>query len=191
MRKHLTAGRVIRYLLYLCIVSTLVFGVTYARYIREIYGQGTVSTAVAEMDVTDGGSGKLELTQKLQGLQPDEKREIDFQITNQKNGVVSEVAQEYSITIDTTGNLPLTYTLTPKNNSDSSVGTYAAETSSDSGSLVWTGGRLPYSAAGVSHSYTLTVEWPGDRADETLADEIDRVILTVDAKQALPAPDQT
>lgn len=182
MNKHFTVSRAIRYLLYLSIASTLVFGVTYARYIQEIQGQGTVSTAAVAMDVTEGTS-ELDLTKQLQGLRPGETRKLDFAVTNKKGGVASEVAQEYSISISTTGNLPLTYTLAPKY--EGSAGTYVTNPGEN---MIWNGGRLPYSEAGITHTYTLTVAWPSDKADEDLSDEIDLVTLTVDANQAVPTP---
>lgn len=184
MKKQLTAGRVVRYLLYLCIASALVFGFTYARYILGIHGQGTASTAAVALNVTDGSSNTLDLTTQLQGLQLGATKEIVFAVTNQKGGIVSEVAQDYTVSVYTTGNLPLTYTLLAQ---DSDAGTYVANPiSSSDGSMVWAGGRLPYAEKGVTHTYTLTAEWPSNQADESLTDEIDLVTLTVDTKQALP-----
>lgn len=175
MKKQLTAGRVIRYLLYLCIASTLIFGVTYARYIQEIQGQGTVSTAAVAMD------SQLDLTQKLQGMYPGETRTVELAVTNQKGSIVSEIAQEYSITISTTDNLPLTYSLAPKDTGG--TGTYATNSG---GGLTWTGGLMPYSETGVTHTYTLTVTWPTEENSTRYMNEVDVVSLTVNAKQVLP-----
>ena len=38
MKKQLTFGRIVSYLLYLSLVCTLIFGVTYARYSTEVTG---------------------------------------------------------------------------------------------------------------------------------------------------------
>lgn len=191
MKKHLTAGRVIRYLLYLSTVSTLVISVTYARFTLEMRGEGSISAAAVAMDITGGaGNSALDLTTQLQGLHPGEKKELTIAVTNQKGDIASEVAQEYSITISTTGNLPLTYTLTSSNSDDSSEGTYVTKLTEEmSGTVMtWTGGLLPYvdTGTGIAHTYKLTVEWPSGSADEKLADEIDLVTLTVDAKQVQP-----
>lgn len=174
MKKHLTTRRIAMYLLYLVMVGMLVFGVTYARYLSTISGSAKAQTAAVALD------SSLDLTSSLAGMQPGESKIIKFAVKNQKGDTTSEVAQEYTITISTTNNLPLTYTL---NKQDSNSGSYVTNSSN----LTWTGGLLPYSASGVTHTYTLTVAWPPDKAAESYADEIDLVTLTVDAKQVNPA----
>lgn len=183
MKKNLTKGRIISYIIYLALACTLVFGITYARYSSKVTGNVTAKTASVEMNST------IDLSKQLEEMTPGSSKKIEFKVTNKKEENVSEVGQEYSITIDTTGNLPLTYTI------DSDVaapasGNYVTAVKEASGETnhKWTGGVLPYSADGVTHKYVLTVKWTesGDEDNSAYSDEIDQVTLTVDAKQIEP-----
>lgn len=176
MKKHSTLGRMAGYLLYLSLAGTLIFGVTYARYSSTVTGTGTAEVAALEMNTT------LDLTDRLQDLVPGQPRTIEFKVTNFHGGLVSEVTQEYSVTVTTTGNLPLEFELTPPETG--AEGTYAAEASSGASTVTWRGGSLPYGAA-TTHAYTLTVTLPSGQA-AGYADEIDLVTLTIDAQQAKP-----
>lgn len=179
MKKHLTKRRIVLYMVYLALACTLVSGVTYARYRTEVTGTGTANIAAVAMN------SNIDLTKELQGLTPGGEKTIDFKVTNYDSadsGKVSEVSQEYSITINTTGNLPLEYVLS---STGGGAGTVVTKPVGSSSSLEWTGGELPHSAK-TEHSYTLTVTWPEDKNDSAYADEIDSVTLTVDAKQVKP-----
>jgi hypothetical protein len=184
MKKHLTTGRIGLYLLYLTAVGTLVLGTVYARYRSDVTGTGTAEVAAAAMDVTGTGSSSLDLTKVLSGMKPGTSKEVEFVVTNAKDGAVSEVAEEYQITVSTTGNLPLTYVLSAK--STGTKGTFAeVGVNPAPGRFQWTGGFLPDSAETV-HTYQLTVTWPGEQKAGSYTDEIDLVTLTVDAVQAKP-----
>lgn len=176
MKKHLTLGRLAGYLLYLSLAGTLFFGVTYARYSSTVTGTGTAEVAALEMNTT------LDLTGRLQGLAPGEKRTVGFEVTNFLETSVSEVSQEYSVTVTTTGNLPLTFELTPSKTE--AEGTFADAPSGASSTVTWKGGSLPYGAA-TTHTYTLTVTLPSGQA-ASYADEIDLVTLTINAQQTKP-----
>lgn len=183
MKKHLTAVRIAAYLSCLSAAGALIIGTTYAFYSGSVSGSAAAKTAAFALDVTDSKQNQVDLTAELAGMMPAQKKAITFAVTNKKNSTVSEVAQEYSITIATTGNLPLTYQLQGAGPS-APEGSYVA--AATEGQLFWTGGLLPFSSSGVIHTYVLTVEWPSDDADESLSDEIDLVTMTIDAKQALP-----
>lgn len=183
MKKHLSAVRIAAYLFCLSAAGALVVGTTYAFYSSSVSGSAKAKTASFTLDVTDSQKNQVDLTAELTGMSPSsQNKKITFAVTNTKDGAVSEVAQEYSITITTTGNLPLTYEL---QGADASApeGSYVTA----AGPLSWSGGLLPLSSSGsVTHTYDLTVTWPSNSADEKLSDEIDLVTMTIDAKQALP-----
>lgn len=193
MRKHLTKGRVIIYLFCLTLACTLVFGVTYARFHSKITGMAAAQTAAVALGTT------LDLSSRLQGLQPGDETEISFNISNfskESGKQISEVGQEYTITIATTGNLPLEYAITQKTAVTTSQ---SAEEAADTGSYVtpapekanvWTGGLLP-SGTETTHQYTLTVRWPQEQNNYRYSEEIDLVTLTVDAVQTLPQVSST
>lgn len=177
-KKYLTAGRVAFYLLLLTVACTLVLGVTYSRFSSQINGAATAETASVALD------SRIDLSETLKGMAPGEFREVALAVTNQKDSQISEVAQNYTVTIKTTGNLPLTYTLTPMTEEPGQQ--YATQqTQPEKGRTIWSGGVLPYSETATEHTYTLRVEWPVGQKNEALADEIDLVTLVVDAQQAL------
>ena len=118
-------------------------------------------------------------------MTPGDSRNIDISVSNVKDGRTSEVTQDYSIIINTTGNLPLVYELAQKNSTG--AGTYVTTSTipkSDGNSRAWSGGQMPHSENTV-HEYTLTVKWPTNSTDASYADEIDKVTLTVDSKQKM------
>lgn len=196
MKKHLTTQRIVGYLIYLLLACSLVFGVTYARYVTSVSGTATAKTASMEMNMNT----QMDLSGLLKGLKPGGKKEIKFEVRNFEappsaggDNKISEVGQEYSVTVKTTGNLPLTYTLDPDTASGKVDGTYVGAAPESVGASlnpakewVWRGGVLPYSASGTSHAYILTVAWPEGQADSAYKDEIDLVTLTVDAMQVQP-----
>lgn len=188
MKKHLTKQRIVFYMLYLILACTLVFGVTYARYTASVAGTAAAKVASVEMNTS------LDLTGLLKDLKPGETKTISFAVNNFKKSSegtgadVSEVGQEYSVTVSTTANLPLVYTLVPDGGSVSEGAFVLPAEGGDAASppFVWTGGRLPYSDKGITHTYHLTVEWPENKNDLAYIDEIDLVTLIVDAKQVQP-----
>ena len=178
MKKQMTARRIIVYLCCLSMVGLLAVGGTYARYIQEVQGQATGSVAAVAL------GGTLDLTSSLKGLTPGGEKKIEFAGSNKTGTTVSEVALNYGIAIDTTGNLPLTYALVAKSGGDAA--SYVKATGSSGRN--WSGGTFPVGASGATHAYELTVAWPKGSASESLADEIDLVTLTVDAQQIEQEP---
>lgn len=186
MKKHLTTWRVVCYLLYFLGVCTLVLGVTNARYSTVVSGTGTASVAAVELELDT----KQDLSVNLVGMKPGDSREIPFTVKNSKDSKVSEVTQEYSVIVETTGNLPLEYTLTVSSSDNKAY--YVAEGPSvgnDSNHREWTGGKFLHSTDST-HNYTLKVKWPEGEASEIYKKEIDLVTLTVDAKQVQPTAEK-
>lgn len=181
MKRRLTPGRAVLYLLYLTIACTLVVSATYARYSSDTRGQAAATVAAVALDVTSSAS-RLDLTAHLQKMHPGETRKIEFSVTNQKDGRISQVSQDYSIAVNTTGNLPLTYQLAPL--SQNPEGTFVQQNGITADhTITWPGGMLPGSGSGITHTYTLTVSWPSDQTDERYASEIDLVTLIIDSEQ--------
>ena len=176
MSKHLTPGRVVRYLLLLTVACAVVLGVTFARYATVVQGQGSGDVAAVSLGLT--GDSAADLTSQLQGMKPGDTRELKFAVTNADSETTSEVTQAYSVSIVTTGNLPLEFSL-------DSTGVSKGTSATVKSNLIWLGGELPY-GSDVKHDYTLTVTWPKDASDSALAYEIDWVVLKVDAQQAKP-----
>ena len=180
MKKHLTKTRIAVYTALLCLLGLTAAPATYARFTARVEGSAVASAAV-------WASESSEIKIDVSELTPGKTSLYKFKVTNKKDGKVSQVGQEYSITVETTGNLPLKFVLTPDG---ASSGGSLAKTGSGSltftdGKSVVEGGFLPHSE--TTHSYELTVSWPNDEKNEFVyADEIDLVTVTVDAKQTMP-----
>lgn len=171
--------RILSYVLYLTLACVLVLGITYARYRSTVTGTGTASVARVALNST------ADLSEDLKGMQPGESVKIDVAVSNVEEGnLTSEVTQDYSITVETTGNLPLKFTLVKKNST--AEGSYVKldtpTVESNGNSTTWPGGQMPHSVI-TTHDYVLTVQWPNDSKSDDYADEIDYITLTVDAKQ--------
>lgn len=171
MKKHLATGRIVCYLLFLTVVCTLVFGASFSRFASQATGTGTANVAEVALN------SQVDLSEKLKGMVPGDIRAIEIQVSNRKDGAVSEVTQSYTVSIETTGNLPLTYSLATK---DTPTTGHALDQSGNP--LVWTGGLLPHTEP-TTHTYILTVSWPSGNAAPTLTNEIDFITITVDSKQ--------
>lgn len=166
-----------RYLLCLGLVCALGLGLTYARYSSAITGTGKATVAKVTLD------SKADLSNVLQGMTPGAECTVSLMVSNAKDSNMSEITQEYSVIVKTTGNLPLEFTL--ENSGSAGEETYVNPESAtdENNSRTWSGGRMPHSKK-VTHNYTLKVRWPEEKKDATYADEIDKVTLTIDAKQA-------
>ena len=148
----------------------------------------TASVAAWGADYTT--SEQVSNTIDISGLVPGGTQDYKFRIINEKDGKISEVAQSYSITVDTTGNLPLEFVLSL--DPASTVQGKTLVNSSAPAALTFTnnksvmeGGELP-PAISSSHDYILTISWPEGQNGAVYSGEIDLVTLTVKAQQILP-----
>lgn len=185
MKKHLTKKRLAAYIALLCLLSLIAVPVTYARYAARVNGKAVASAAVWGAD-----SSKIDID--VSNLSPGGTASYEFQVTNTKDGKTSEVGQDYSITVETTGNLPLVFAIS--SDGDHGSGSFiSTPVPAEGGGLAFTegkstaeGGFLPHSVETV-HTYTLTVTWPsGGKIESDYADEIDLVTVTVEAVQTRP-----
>ena len=180
MKKQLTAGRIAGHLLCLSMICTAVFGVSYARYTSSVNGSATTTVAAVAMD------GKITSTSvDVKDIKPGDTKTVEFAVVNFSDGKTSEVAQDYTVTVKTAGNLPFTFTIT-KSGTENPAGRFAEELKDTDGVWEATGGLLP-AATKTTHSYTLTITWPAGQTASNYTDEIDTVTLIVDGKQAMPA----
>jgi hypothetical protein len=188
MNMYLTKSRRMGCLLLLAAGSLGILNASFARYAAQISGEGTAIVAAWGSDT--------ELNLDVSELAPGQSKVFEFQITNQEGSQISHTGQNYSVAVNTTGNLPLEYSLFLVSGSPAEKGSFITDSKGTALTLTegqaWAeGGFLPHSEA-VSHVYRLEVSWPA--AEETgtgsaiaeYADEIDLVTLTVSAEQAMP-----
>ncbi len=188
-KKH---SRLWVYLLYLGLVTSLILSVTLARYVSTAGGTGTATVAAMA-----GGGEPIQMT--LTQMAPGGTSSLKFKVVNFSGDAVSEVALDYGIKVDTTGNLPLKFVLT----AEKAAGTEDLGTTVTVGetgeilkginSQILGDGTFPLAEKRQEHTYTLTVTWPAEKtdanyasqADAGYADEIDVVTVTVRARQRL------
>ncbi len=160
----------------LCILIILIIGLfsasfTLARYTGSITQTGTVSVAQYSL----GQTGTIDLGM----IAPGETLTYNFAVSNKENGKIAEVAQYYNIKITTTNNLPLTYTLSGTNttNTGSLAGDVNQTTLTTS-----TSGIFPHTEEAI-HSYTLSITWPVEKTESIYLNEVDQVSLSIEAIQ--------
>lgn len=173
----------IRWLVYAVIVTALAGAATLAQYTSSVTGTGTATIGVMRM----GTQGEATFT--AAGIKkPGDESELKFKVVNFEGTTtktVSDANQDYTITLTTTGNLPLTYTLECTNVNGDTAGraiNYLSAAAITRGQTA-SGGYLSCAAA-ATHDYTLKVTWPAGENAPALADEIERIRITVNSVQA-------
>ncbi|MCD2493252.1 hypothetical protein LQE92_11540 [Lacrimispora sp. NSJ-141] len=181
MKKNLTKTRIIAYLMMMTASVFLVTAVTYSRFYSTAEGDAVAEIAASEL-------GSIPIAIDVSGINPGATKTYQFKVVNAKDSQVSQVTQGYSISVKTTDNLPLTFTLSGGSSNPAGSGKLVNE-----GKIVMTGGSgtaeggiLPHTTE-TSHMYTLEVQWPKSETSTEYADEIDMITLQVEAYQSEPS----
>lgn len=180
--------KIIRWLLYVALVTSVITSVTLAKYSANVDG---VATGVVAAFVSDTS---LDLEVPLSSLlSPGSTQSAAFTITNYNStsGKDNDILLGYDIEVKTTGNLPLRFSLAgQKQNADGSAdedvtNSVLADHTNFSSTLKATGGRLPpvQFSGRKDHKYVLTIAWPADQADGRYSDEIDQVVVKITTTQ--------
>lgn len=171
----------LRYLVYLVLVTTVISSTTLARFAtRESVSSGATIAAFvfgSNLDLDLGAQG---------ALAPGETKTIYFSVTNSENGTICEVPVDYEMQIETTGNLPLKFSLTGQkvgSETDDSLSTLAGPLDEK---LCAKGGKLPSARTGgeTIHRYTLNMSWPQDKKAQEYSREIDHLSVKIKTTQA-------
>lgn len=187
-----THSRLWVYLLYLGLVTSLILSATLAKYASGVAGTGTATVAAVA-----GGAGVIQpdpIEMPLEGLAPGAEVALKFQVVNYSGDTVSEVALDYDITVKTTGNLPLQFTLASEAGENGVKISDGGQEKVPNGDAILTGqtltgGAFPLaedaSAQKQAHTYTLKVAWPDGESNAGYADEIDLLTIAIAARQRL------
>ncbi len=164
-------------LILLVLATSLATAGTLAKYSSEFSVSANAQVA------SFSGSGTVNFDVALEDMVPGELKTVTFQVCNFQDGSFSDVAVDYEIQVESTGNLPLEFTL--RGTKSGGMGTLAG--SLDAGGKA-SGGELPFAeeGKGVSHSYELSVFWPYEESGEEYSHEIDMINVTVTAVQKDP-----
>ncbi len=167
-------NRILFYLSYAVLVTALVSTATLSRYLSNSTGSGDVEVAAIFID----GSYSESFVIGLENISANQATQLQFDIVNYDDIRQSEVAQSYSISIKSTNNLPLKFSLL--NNGQSGQiesAEFIYDATSDSYKL--TGGSMPVST--TKHSYTLVVQF--ESKDVKYNKEIDAIEIYIEAVQ--------
>ena len=175
---HSQKGRIPRKLLHtaviicvavLCLTSV---GITSAKYIFQSHGNDSASVACFSPSLISENNIDISDIKK-----PGDSTEKTFKVQNFSGDSVSEVTMKYTISLKTTGNLPLTFTLLD-----------AAGKPLEVWDCNGTNGQREYKyesptvfSPGVAqtHDYTIRAQWQSDRNAAQFAGMTDAVYLSV------------
>lgn len=180
---HSQKGRIPRKLLHtaviicvavLCLTSV---GITSAKYISQSHGNDSASVARFSPSLISENNIDISDIKK-----PGNSTEKTFKVQNFSGDSVSEVTMTYTITLKTTGNLPLTFTLLDANGNSLEVwecnGTNGQQKYEyESLTTVFSPG-----VAGT-HDYTIRAQWQSDRNAARFSGMTDAVYLSVKWEQ--------
>ena len=180
---HSQKGRIPRKLLHtaviicvavLCLTSV---GITSAKYISQSHGNDSASVARFSPSLISENNIDISDIKK-----PGDSTEKTFKVQNFSGDSVSEVTMKYTISLKTTGNLPLCFTLLDANGNSLKVwdcnGTNGQrEYKYESLTTVFSPGTPQ------SHTYQLKAEWSNTQNDSKFSGMTDAVYLSVKWEQ--------
>lgn len=180
---HSQKGRIPRKLLHtaviicvavLCLTSV---GITSAKYISQSHGNDSASVACFSPSLISENNIDISDIKK-----PGDSTEKTIKVQNFSGDSVSEVTMKYTISLKTTGNLPLTFTLLDANGNSLKVwdcnGTNGQrEYKYESLTTVFSPGTPQ------SHTYQLKAEWSNTQNDSKFSGMTDAVYLSVKWEQ--------
>ena len=174
-RERVLAGALGGLLLATLLSSHAVSGVL-ARYTTAASATDTARVALF------GHDEKIDLGDWAADLTPGTTKTITLSVSNSGSNGISEVAEAYSIQIETAGNLPLTYTLA--NKTGDTVGTFTESAAEPAHTFQTADMQFPAGGGtAYAHDYTLTVSWPADAKASRLADIPDYVQANINVTQ--------
>lgn len=175
---HSQKGRIPRKLLHtavivglsvLCLTSV---GITSAKYISQSHGNDSVSVACFSPSLISENNIDISGIKK-----PGDSTEKPFTVQNFSGDSVSEVTMKYTISLKTTGNLPLCFTLLDADGNSLEVwdynGTNGQRKYKYECPLVFSPGTTQ------SHAYQLKAEWSNTQNDSKFSGMTDAVYLSV------------
>ena len=179
---HSQKGRIPRKLLHtaviicvavLCLTSV---GITSAKYISQSHGNDSASVACFSPSLISENNIDISDIKK-----PGDSTEKTFKVQNFSGDSVSEVTMKYTISLKTTGNLPLCFTLLDADGNSLEVwdcnGTSGQQKYEYESPLVFSPG------VAQTHDYTIRAQWQSDRNAARFSGMTDAVYVSVKWEQ--------
>ena len=179
---HSQKGRIPRKLLHtaviicvavLCLTSV---GITSAKYISQSHGNDSASVARFSPSLISENNIDISDIKK-----PGDSTEKTFKVQNFSGDSVSEVTMKYTISLKTTGNLPLCFTLLDADGNSLEVW----ECNGTNGQQKYEYESLTVFSPGTpqSHTYQLKAEWSNTQNDSKFSGMTDAVYVSVKWEQ--------
>ena len=157
----------------LCLTSV---GITSAKYISQSHGNDSASVACFSPSLVYDNNIDISDIKK-----PGDSTEKTFKVQNFSGDSVSEVTIKYTITLETTGNLPLRFTICDVSENSLEVwdynGTNGQRKYKYECPLVFSPGTTQ------SHAYQLKAEWSNTQNDSKFSGMTDAVYVSVKWEQ--------
>ena len=177
--KHVFALRAAAVLLVLVLVTTSMVSGRYARYFSTATGGDSARVAAYVFNVSDDVGHYLDLTDICK---PGDSKTYEFIIQNRNgdNGPISEVTEEYFVTLELRGSLPLVCTLSEGDNI-----TLDGMNVNGEGLTSGQGATHTFTASvETEKQYRLVVTWPSDEKDIKYSRAgLSELVLTIAAQQ--------
>ena len=153
-RLNVILMRLVAVLLSLVLISTAVVSGRYARYVTTDSGEHSARIAAFVFNVQEDNTKFVDLSKAIQ--KPGDSATCQVTVSNQRAKAISEVTQDYKITLTIHGNMPLVCKV---NNVSVFDLTQMAE-----GALncVWSDHGTFTASESSSRQYAVTVEWPSE-----------------------------
>ena len=171
--KKLLHAAIVVCLFVLCLTSV---GITSAKYISQSHGNDSASVARFSPSLISENNIDISDIKK-----PGDSTEKTFKVQNFSGDSVSEVTMKYTISLKTTGNLPLCFTLLDADGNTLAVwdcdGTSGQQKYEYESPLVFSPG------VAQTHDYTIRAQWQSDRNAARFSGMTDAVYVSVKWEQ--------
>lgn len=153
----------------LVLITTYMLSGAYSKFYTSASGGESARVARFSPDFT---SAKVLDFEKVSGY----TAEIDFSVQNYSDENLPETAMKCKIVLKTTGNIPLTFTLT--DSEENPLQTWECDGTSGEQIYEYTDSSLVFSVGTKEYvDYKLKIEWPSDRNDARFSGMTDAIYL--------------
>ena len=130
-----------------------------------------------------GHSESVTFTDWSATIKPGSTQTLALTVSNARSATVSEVAQTYDIELVTSGNLPLTYTVT-RASDGATIGTFTEGSGATNQTFSVTDGSMSFQAGTKrTDAYTVTASWPAGSNASKLANIPDFLQVNINVRQ--------
>lgn len=176
----------------LILISSIVSNMSFSRY--EVSQNASLTAPLGDMiySFTKLPNNNSNIVYQLDAMKPGDTKEYNFSVLNNTGTATaqSKVPFNYTITIETYGNLPLTIKLENTglpSGSGVACPTTTASYSSSKPNLSLTATGTMYVNNYHTHTYKVTVTWPSANKTSTYSDEVECLIVKTSVGQLQPS----